>query len=288
MTKLMMALFLLTAATVNARQNAANGEVNFFENYIEVRGVGIPAANAQPKSPQAYATARRAAIVDANRGLAEIVSTIQIDSSSVNELSQLVQDTVRVKLQAGIRGGQIAKETSMAEFAGNDIDKAGKVEVIMRAPLSGNGGVLNAIMPVLRDEIVKRTNETKLPVYAPSTPAPASPDYDGLIVRVPASFRPAIAPKILTDKGEVLYSAKDVAVDVLISRGAAQYTNNEGKAKAILEGMGAKSILNVEGGLRTETDAEIHAEEASKIFASNKKTSFLNKGRVVFLVGKAS
>ena len=194
----------------------------------------------------------------------------------------------------------------MTEFAGKDIEKAGKVEVMMRVPLSGSGSVVSAIMPALRPEIIKRADDAKLPVYAPialaaaPVPAPVRPaaapspapavtaDFDGLIVRVPASFKPAIAPKILTDKGEVLYSAKDVAVDILISRGAAQYTNNEGKAKTILEGMGARSILDVQGGLRTDTDAEVKNDDAAKVFNSNKKTSFLNKARVVFLVAKAS
>jgi hypothetical protein len=286
--KVMMACLFLLALTATARQGiGASGEVNFFENYIEVKGIGIPAASVPAGSPQAYATARRAAVVDANRNIAEIVSTIQIDSQSVNELSQAVQDTVRQSVSTKIRGGQVLKETSMGEFTGNDIEKAGKVEVIMRIPLSGTGGVINAIMPTLRPEIIKRTDEAKLPTYNPS-PAPAAMDYDALIVRVPATFKPAIAPKIMTDKGEVLYSAKDVAVDILVSRGAAQYTNNDGKAKTILEGMGAKIILDVQGAPRTDTDAEIKADDAAKVFNANKKTAFLSKGRIVFLVAKAS
>ncbi|MBM3803385.1 MAG: hypothetical protein FJW26_13875 [Acidimicrobiia bacterium] len=77
-------------------------------------------------------------------------------------------------------------------------------------------------------------------------------------------------------------------MDILISRGAAQYTNNEGKAKAVLESMGSKAILSLEGGIRTDTDAEVKGPDAAKVFNANKKTSFLNKGRVVFLVARAS
>jgi len=306
-TKVIAALLMLVVTVVRA-QGPVEGKVDFIENFVEVKGIGIPAANIPPDSPQAYATARRAAVVDANRNLAEMITTIQIDSQSGNELSQAIQDTVRSSVSAKIRGGQPVRETSMTEFVGPDVEKRGKVEVVIRVPLNGSGGVLSAIMPGLAPEIIKRTNEAKLPVFnpppappaAPARPAPppaapaapatavAEADYDGLIVRVPASFKPAIAPKIFTDKGEVLYSAKDVAMDILISRGAAQYTNNEGKAKAVLESMGSKAILSLEGGIRTDTDAEVKGPDAAKVFNANKKTSFLNKGRVVFLVARAS
>ena len=316
-TKLILALIILLAAGASA-QGPVEGKVDFMENFVEVKGIGIPAANVPADSPQAYATARRAAVVDANRNLAEMISTIQIDSQSVNELSAAVQDTVRSSVSARLRGGQTVRETTMTEFAGNDVEKRGKVEVFIRVALNGSGGVLSAIMPGLAPEIIKRTNEANLPAFAPPpvaaaapAPPPAAPrppappaaavtpsappaappvdasDYDGLIVRVPASFKPAIAPKIFTDKGEVLYSAKDVAMDILISRGAAQYTNNEGKAKAVLEGMGSKTILSLDGGIRTDTDAEIKGADAAKVFGANKKTSFLNKGRVVFLVSRS-
>jgi hypothetical protein len=311
-TKLIGALLMLLATAASAQQ-AVEGKVDFIENFVEVKGIGIPAANVPADSPQAYATARRAAVVDANRNLAEMISTIQIDSQSVNELSQAVQDTVRSSVSAKLRGGQAVRETTMTEFVGSDVEKRGKVEVIVRVPLNGSGGVLSAIMPALAPEIIKRTNEASLPAFVPpptaatapaaprpATPAPAAPaaaapaaapadvvEYDGLIVRVPSSFKPAIAPKIFTEKGEVLYSAKDVAMDILISRGAAQYTNNEGKAKAVLEGMGSKAILSLDGGIRTDTDAEIKGPDAAKVFGANKKTAFLNKGRVVFLVAKS-
>ncbi len=300
-TKLIGALFMLLA-TVASAQGPVDGKVDFMENFVEVKGIGIPAANVPADSPQAYATARRAAVVDANRNLAEMITTIQIDSQSVNELSQAIQDTVRSSVSARVRGGQAVRETSMTEFVGPDVEKRGKVEVVIRVPLNGSGGVMSAIMPGLAPEIIKRTNEAKLPAFvpppapapapAPAAAAPAAPpaeaEYDGLIVRVPASFKPAIAPKIFTDKGEVLYSAKDVAMDILISRGAAQYTNNEGKAKAVLEGMGSKAILSLDGGIRTDTDAEVKGPDAAKVFGANKKTAFLNKGRVVFLVSKSS
>ena len=103
--------------------------------------------------------------------LAEIVSTIQIDSISLNELSQAVRDTVQQKVSAGIRGGQVVKETTMSEFAGNDIEKAGKVEVIMRLPLSGSGSVIGTIMPTLRPEIIKRTDESGVKL----SPSPGRP-----------------------------------------------------------------------------------------------------------------
>lgn len=297
--KLAMTLALLLASSAAAWQGG-KGEVNFFENYVDVEGIAGPGAGVPPNSPLAYAQAQRAALAVANRNLAEIIAGIQVDSRTVVENLALSLDKLETIVRANIKGGQAVKQTSRSEFDGI-------VSVTVRVPLTGSGSVMSGIMPTLRDEIIKREADSKMPVFTPvvvappappprsnaappsppPSPAPTAPDFDGLIIRVPPSFKPAIAPKILTEKGEILYSSKDVAVDILISRGAAQYTNNEGKAKTILEGMGAKVILSVDGSLRTDTDAEVKTDDAARVFNANKKTLFLNKGRVVFLVSRS-
>lgn len=279
---------------VGAQQDVGKGEINYFDNYIEVTGLGLPAKGVDAKSPQGYVTARRAAVVDANRNLAEMVSQIQIDSATLTELGQTVYDRVSQVLQARMRGAQIVSEDPREVYF-----LKGMVEVKVRYPLTGSGSVLNVIMPVVGPEIRKREEALALPRYVPppvevpvpepssktpTVPAASVPEYDGLMIRVPEGFKPSVAPKIFTGKGELVYGPSDVAMDILISRGAAQYTNNEGKAKALLERMGAKAIIQVSAALRTDTDAEIGTDDAAKIHQANKKSAFLNKARVVFVV----
>src|SRR5262249_34034382 len=68
-TKLKIAItwIVLVAAAAAARQSTAQGEVNFFENYLEVEGLGVPQAGLPAGSPQNYTTAVTAARYDANR-----------------------------------------------------------------------------------------------------------------------------------------------------------------------------------------------------------------------------
>ena len=301
-TKLTIVFVLVMATTAAGRQGPPPQVLpdNWFDNYVEVTGKGAPLPSAPPKSAQAYLTAERAAVVLANRNAAEVVAGITIAGDTDVNDTAFKDEQVRQRVAARIRAGQLVKETSRDEFSSLEY-----VEATLRFPLTGNGGILNAILPTLRADIVKKIDEgiasKTLKVYAPAAPAPAprpapatppaapaAVDYDGLILQVPTSIDPCIAPKIYTDKGELLYSAKDVAADVFVSRGAAQYTNNEGKAKTALDGMGAKQVLVIQAAVHSgnNTDVDVKAADAAKVFGANKLTAFLSKGRIVFLVSK--
>jgi hypothetical protein len=287
----------LAAGAVFGQQGNTQDGVNFFDNYIEAKGIGVAAKSVVARSAQGYATARSAAITQAQVELAGMINNIQVDSVKLVELSAAVQDTIRTRLSTTIRGGQIVSESTLNEYMSQPAG-AEHVEIIMRLPLSGSGGVARPLLEVARTEIIKRQDELNLVAYKEPAPArgaapapapvPAAADFDALIVRVPSGFKPSMAPKILSEKGEVLFSVKDIAPDILLSRGVAQFTTNESKAKVVLEGMGAKSIMTVPGSLRTDTDAEVSTGDASKIFNANKSSSMLSRGRVVFLVAKSS
>jgi hypothetical protein len=278
----LLAVWLLPLAGQQAAKAPAwKDHIDFFENIVEVEGIGVPPVKYDPNTSAAYALAREAATVVADRNVAKLLEGVYVDSTTrvvdmgAETISRITEELKRTK----IPGGQVVEETSQEEYMRTKL-----VRVRVRYPLAD--GVMPLLMNVVKDDIRKK--EGALPVFKPATPPPpALPAYDGLIVKVPASFRPSIDPKIFTPKGEIIYGAKTVAMDVLISRGVAQFSNNEGKAKAALENFGCQQVLTVTGSLRTASDAEVPAEEASRILQANEKTSFLEKARVVFLVGKA-
>ena len=272
-----------------AKAPVSKQRVDFFENFVEVEGIGVPPSAQDPNSSAAYALAREAAMVVADRNLAKLLEGVYIDATTrVVDLGVEVSSRINEELKrTKVPGGQVMQETSQAEYA-----KTKLVRVIVRYPLQE--AALPLLMNVVKDDIRKK--EAALPVFQPPPPpappplAPASapvPAHDGVIVRVPAGFRPSLDPKIFTPKGEIIYGARSVAMDVLISRGVAQFTNSESKAKATLEGIGCQSVLTVAGSLRTASDAEVSFDDATRITQANQKTSFLEKARVVFLVGKA-
>lgn len=290
-------LFLLSSPYFAQDQNQPKGRINYFDGgYIEVRGMGIPSRDSSIPAQQ-YSTARRAAEVVAYRAIAEMIGTMQLDSETTVSKNETLRDQIytRVSQRLNLQRVRIISETSMTDFVGNDPAKKGQVEIVMQIPLTGPSGVYNDVMPVLLPEAQKR--DRTAPVYtppapatpppAPAAPAPApAPVYDGLIVRVPNTFQPAPLPRIVTDSGAIVYSPKDVRLEVLNTRGAAQYTNNEQKAREVLEDMGASSILLLRGSTLTGIDAVLRNDDAQKVYDSNKKNSFMNKARVVFLIAQ--
>ncbi len=296
--KARLVLVLLLGAAFMARGQSRTGVINYYDGgYIEVKGLGIPSSDARSPQQQ-YTTAYRAAEVVARRAIAETIGTMRLTSDTIVSKNETLRDLITTQITQNLSLDRITiiSETSMNDFIGPDPSKNGKVEITMRVPLTGPKGVYKEVMPMLVAEYEKRDKAAPVPVFTPPAPTPApappqatpapAPAADGLIVRVPRDFSPAPLPRILTDSGAVVYSPKDVRLEVLNTRGAAQYTNNEQKAKEVLEDMGATSILTVRGSTLTGVDAVLKNDDAQKVYEANKKNAFLNKARVVFLIGQ--
>ena len=92
---------------------AAEG-VNWEESTIVVKGMGLTPLNA--KNPaQARMLARRAAIVDGYRLLAELIKGVNVDAETTVENLAVRNDTVRTKVNACIQGAGIISENDNPE-----------------------------------------------------------------------------------------------------------------------------------------------------------------------------
>jgi hypothetical protein len=271
---------LASGLSAQAAPEQPKGDVNFIDQYIDIESMGAPPARLAAGSSAAYADARRVAYVLAGRNLAEILSGLYIESSTslADAGAHEFSDKVKAELmRTRIPGGKVIKETSIEDFRWDN-----HVRMTVRYPLStAIPELMRAMGPHLRE--VEKT--------LPAAPPPVAPDesntaYDGLIVSVPEGFQPTIAPKIFNSKGELVYGANSVSMDVLVSQGVAQFTNQIGKAQAGLEAHGAKEILTVSGTLHAgDKDIDIDDGDANKILGANAQTDFLAKGRVVLVVG---
>jgi hypothetical protein len=293
-----IALFLILAPGVFRSAEPDKPALNYLDGgYIEAKGLGLPPNGVDPKTPQAYTSARRAARVDMYRAVAEAVSTIHIDSETKVANNQTLMDEIKTAIQTELQlqNAQLVSETSLTDFIGGDTAKRGFVEVVLRVPLTGSGGVYSTVMPLLQPSFAKR--DAALTTFTPavltvsqpttqrtSAPAPAESDFDGLIIRVPGGFQPTPAPRIFSDDGKVVYSPKDIPLDILNNRGAAQYTNNEDKARNALKRFGSSNPLVMNGSMRTDTDAQLKNDDAAKVYNANKRSQFLNNAKVVFLI----
>ncbi|HEB73713.1 MAG TPA: hypothetical protein ENJ03_00635 [Candidatus Desulfofervidus auxilii] len=110
--------------------------------------------------------------------------------------------------------------------------------------------------------------------------------HDGLILDVRGyNFRPALVNRILTDKNEVVFDPSKIVSSVLLERGCGGFTNDENKAKALLQTWGANNPMFIKAkGVVKFTDAQVDADEAAAIFTHNQKTNFLAQAKVVFVL----
>ena len=88
---------------------------------------------------------------------------------------------------------------------------------------------------------------------------------------------------ILTDKNEVVFDPSKIVSSVLLERGCGGFTNDENKAKALLQSWGSNMYIRAKGVVKF-TDAQVGSDEAAAIFTHNQKTNFLAQAKVVFLL----
>ena len=132
-----------STVTVNEHvQQNEKGAINWdkgSESDVEAIGIGLPPEN---MGARGNVLARRAAVVDAQRNLAEMIQGVQIDSDTVMENLVISSDVVRTKVSALVRGARIIDE---------GMNEDGSYFVKMRVPMYGvTNSIATAVLPELR------------------------------------------------------------------------------------------------------------------------------------------
>lgn len=153
-----IALAVLMLALTIGTQNVSAAPAQWDGGKIRVEGLGIAPADA--RGSQAEALARRAALSDAYRQLAEQINGVNVDAVNTVENMMLMNTTVRTHVTALIQGAQIIDESARRD---------GSYVVTMEIPVYGTGSLASTVFT---------RNETRAPwaapesVYAPYTPIP--------------------------------------------------------------------------------------------------------------------
>ena len=104
MTALLAAALLIVMTAASAF--AAESGVDWSDQKITVQGMGVAPTNARTAS-QAYMLARRAAMVDGYRQIAESVKGVNVDSESTVENMMVTSDVTKTKVSALIKGARV-------------------------------------------------------------------------------------------------------------------------------------------------------------------------------------
>ena len=262
---------------VNVQQNV-KGSVNWekgAEADVEAWGVGLPPENMP--AARCTALARRAAIVDAYRQLAETIKGVQIDAETSMRDLAIESDIVNTKINALVQGARIVEETA------ND-------DGSYTIPLYGVKSVATIAVP--------EAQKTILPEEAPEisedyTPAPEvqaeAASYTGVVVDATGlGLEGTFSPVIYDVNGRAIYGMRNIDKDFAISKGMVEYYNDLQTA-TVNSRAGANPLVvkavNVRGGANSvnPVNVVVSVEDGDKILYANEKSGMLENKAVAFV-----
>lgn len=262
-------LMIIMSTSVFASSSQSKGDVNWENSTIEGVGVGVAPPTALNPG-HAKALARRAAIVNAYRALAETAQGVTIDGETTVENLMVTNEVTKTKISAVVKGAEIIKE---------DYDGNGMYTVTMRVKLYGvSNSIASAVMP--------QTNVIEpLPTPNTNTSTPtrlnASGAYTGVVIDCRGlNLSPAMSPVIKNASGQPIYGYKNLDYDYVVSNGMAGYSkdiNTHPRAGA------NPLIVKAIGVDNHNTYPIVSDEDANKILVENSATGFLNRCAVVFV-----
>lgn len=282
-------LLVASMATVLAAEN-----VDWNKNVIRATGGGVAPANAR-NIAQARMMARRAAITDAYRQLAEYVGGVNVDSETTVSMAEVQSDVVKTRVQATVRGARIVDERQTGD---------GGYEVTVEVPMFGVSSLASAVInrPAVIESFPEQTADvlpSKVEPYQDggwATPAPstnkgssaaAAPDgkaigkFTGLIVDCRGlGLKPVMSPVIKNANGRPIYGYKNLDYDKVIEKGMASYARNMSEASRAGRNPLIVRALDVENHGGTPV---LSVADANRVLIENGATHFLDDTNVVFL-----
>ncbi|MCR5833332.1 MAG: LPP20 family lipoprotein [Selenomonadaceae bacterium] len=279
-TKLFGILLALIIMAIGAQADAAP---DWNRNTIQVTGTGVASPRFSTTPAQAAAMAKRAAMVDAYRQLAEIVNGVQVDAETTVEQMMLTSDVVKTKVSAVIKGAKVVSEGPVA---------GGGYSVTMELPMFGGNNSLAET--VIERPAYIEPFPTPAPDYTPPTTytPPVIPDYNpptyssghytGLVVdcRGLGTINPVMSPVIRNSDGQKIYGHKNLDYDRIIREGMATYAQDMSQASRA----GNNPLIIRAIGL-TDLNATpvLSNEDADMLLYENNSSHFLDNIAVVFL-----
>ena len=257
---------------------AAEG-INWDDSTISATGMGVAPPNAR-NAAQARMLARRAAVVDAYRQLAESVNGVNVDSETTVENMMVMNDSIKTKVSAVIKGARVISE---------QITPDGGYEVTMQISLFGvSNSLASAIMPA---PATKESFPAPIPNVTASIPSGSSAaeapngkpigGYTGLVVDCRGlGLSPVMSPVIKNESGSPIYGYKNLDIDKVISQGMAAYTYDITNAPRAGTNPLVVKAVRVDNH---NANPVLSLADANRVLIENGATGFLDRTNVVFV-----
>lgn len=253
------------------------------EASLEVVGFGAVPPNANNVA-QARALARRAAIVDGYRNLAEAIQGVQVDAETTMQNLTIANDTVKVKVSSLVQGAKIIREVPQAD---------GSYQIVMGIPLYGPSSISAIALPAIQPDVIK-TFPSPSVGYVERKPENTSNQntnigsYTGVIIDARGlGLESTFSPRVYDETGRIIYGNMYIDTDFAISQGMVDYAISPEMAQAAEAGQsraGSKPILVKAIEVKENNcNVVISKADADMILAKNNESGFLKKCAVVFV-----
>ena len=269
---LLAAVLLLTGINVEA---AARGETDWGRQVVTVTGYGV--APTGTRAAQARILARRAAIVDAYRYLAEYVQGVNVDAETTVEDAMTQSDVVKTKVNAIVKGAKIVPGSE--KFTSD-----GGYEVTLELPMFGaTDSLAYAVME--RPEYIEPFPEPAPEPVIPSQPRPHSPtingQYTGVIIDCTGfKVQPVMSPVIKNANGQKIYGHKNIDPDYVIAHGMVDYVTSISKARRA----GSNPLILKAIDMQDfDSTPVVTVSDGNLMLSENDASGFLADTAVVFL-----
>ncbi|MDD6697234.1 LPP20 family lipoprotein [uncultured Selenomonas sp.] len=315
MTALLAAALLIVMTAASAF--AAESGVDWSDQKITVQGMGVAPANARTAA-QARMLARRAAVVDGYRQIAEIVKGVNVSGETTVENMMVTNDVVKTKVSALVQGARVVSEEATSDggyIVNMEVSMFGVSDSLASAVLEkpaqqesfpepvasvapSTPATVDVHVQVGTGTTTPSTPSVTVPstTTVPSTPAtkPATHGssaasapsgqaiggYTGLIVDCRGlGLKPAMSPVIKNANGQAIYGYKNLDYDKVVSGGMAGYTTDMSRATRA----GSNPLVVKAVSLDNGANPVLSVADANRVLIENGATGFLDATNVVFI-----
>ena len=257
---------------------AAEAAAQWEQGTITAEGFGTPPMGTY--GSKASIMARRAAIVDAQRNLAEQVSGVQVDAETTVENYVISSDLVKTKVSALIKGAVVVEEQMMPD---------GAYRVVMSMPMYGTQGLASAIMPAIRPNTPPTPPPPVISATITAQIQTSGVGYTGVIVDASGmGLKPSFSPVIYDTNGRAIYGVSNINYDQAISQGMVGYSSSLSSAQTLPRIGGSPLVVKavqVRGGNNSTNPVNVvvSVDDGDRILAANAQSQMLMNGSVVFV-----
>ena len=271
LTAAMMLLAMLATTALAAEENYG---VDWSRGVIRAKGIGAGKSTTKNKGLQ-RAQARRAAMMDAQRNLAEAVKGVRVTSDSRMVDLELADDRVATRVDAIIK--------NMTEISGQYMDD-GTYEIVLEMPLFGATDSLSdaAFLPFKDEPKVDFPQPVDVTII--NQPTVINNNYTGLIIDCSGmDINCVMSPVIKNANGQAIYGHKNLDYDKIIVNGMASYADQA--YDQISRARAGNNPLVIKATALADLNANpvVSVADADKILAANQHDRFLDNCAVVFV-----